>query len=185
MGNAARGSLSRERLAELVARDLTVREIAAAVDRSPTTVSYWLRRHGLSTSERARFKRRRYPRVAGLCRVHGQTSFVKRRDGTLVCLRCRADAVSAWRRRAKETLVREAGGRCQLCGYDRCAAVLQFHHVDPATKRFGLGGRGLARSIETLRAEASKCALVCPTCHAEIELGVADLPLPSRGSRPS
>jgi Homeodomain-like domain len=99
-----------------VERHLTIREIAAAVDRSESTIRYWLRRYELTTTEHARFKRRRYPRVAGRCRHHGETSFIKRPDGALICLRCRADAVSAWRRRAKETLVREAGGRCRLCG---------------------------------------------------------------------
>lgn len=174
--HASRGSLSREALAGLVARDLTLREIAAAVDRSPSTVRYWLRRFDLTTTEHARFKRRRYPRVAGRCRTHGETQFVRRPDGALICLRCRVDAVSAWRRRAKEALIREAGGRCQLCGYDRCAGALQFHHIDPRAKSFGLGSRGLARSIEALRKEAAKCALLCATCHAEVELGVTELP---------
>ena len=174
--HAPRGSLSRDRLAALVDQDLTVREIAASVDRSPSTIRYWLRHFGLTTTEHARFKRRRYARISGRCRHHGETQFVKRPDGALICLRCRTDAVSAWRRRAKETLIREAGGRCQLCGYDRCAGALQFHHVDPSTKSFGLGSRGLARSIDALRREASKCVLLCATCHAEVELGVTELP---------
>ena len=46
--------------------------------------------------------------------------------------------VAAKRRRIKRHLVGEAGGACELCGYDRCLAALQFHHVDRATKRFAL-----------------------------------------------
>jgi hypothetical protein len=183
--HAPRGSLSRAVLAELVARDLTVREIAAQVDRSVSTIRYWLRLYALKTTERARLKNRRKPRTPGTCPRHGPADFIGRRDGQLVCLKCRAAAVSDWRRRAKETLVREAGGRCQVCGYDRCAAALQFHHVDPTSKSFGLGSRGLARSIEALREEAAKCVLVCATCHAEIEAGVAALPLVSGRPLPS
>jgi hypothetical protein len=41
----------------------------------------------------------------------------------------------------KEILVAEAGGSCLICGYDRYAGALQFHHLDPATKSFGLGLR--------------------------------------------
>ncbi len=182
--HAPRGCLAREHLAELIARDLTIREIAAAVGRSPTTVRYWLGHYGLSTSDHARFKRRRQPRSAGHCRSHGPTELVHRRDGVIECRRCRIDAVTRWRRRAKEILVAEAGGRCQLCGYDRCIAALQFHHRDPATKRFGLGSRGLARSIESLREEAAKCVLLCSNCHVEVERGVAELPLPSRHAPP-
>jgi hypothetical protein len=51
-------------------------------------------------------------------------------------------------------------------------AALEFHHVDPSAKEFGLAHRG-ARSIERLRAEARKCVLLCSNCHAEIENGGA------------
>jgi hypothetical protein len=34
---------------------------------------------------------------------------------------------------------------------------------------------GLTRSLERMRAEAAKCALVCSNCHAEIEGGVVTL----------
>ena len=174
----ARGAVPRERLAALVAQDLTVRAIAAEVDRSPTTVRYWLQRYGLRTSavaRRAATTRAKTRQAPGLCALHGETPHVVRADGHVTCVRCRADAVTRWRRRAKATLVAEAGGSCRCCGYDRCIAALHFHHLDPETKRFGLGGRGLARSMETLRAEAAKCVLVCSNCHWELEAGVRTL----------
>jgi len=76
-------------------------------------------------------------------------------------------------------LVAEAGGKCALCGYARHSAALQFHHLDPATKSFGLGVRGITRSIEKLRAEAAKCMLLCANCHAELEVGAIELPVKS------
>jgi hypothetical protein len=175
-----RGCLGREQLAVLVAADLSVREIAELLDRSPTTVRYWLRRHALATSETARTKRwsrsggRR--RAPGSCTIHGPVELLVGSDGGTVCLKCRSQAVSDWRRRAKRILVEEAGGRCRLCGYDRCVAALQFHHLDPSQKRFGLGSRGLARSLDALRDEAKKCVLLCSNCHAEVETGSATLP---------
>lgn len=172
--SAPRGGLSQTRLAELVAEDLTVREIAGRTDRSFTTVRYWLGRYELQTTEKARRRIPAEPR-AGTCRHHGEAIFV-RVGGRDICARCRADAVSAWRRRAKRRLVDEAGGACRLCGYERCVSALQFHHLDPAAKRFGLGSRGLARSIERLQEEAAKCVLLCANCHAEVEAGIATLP---------
>ncbi len=171
---APTGSLNRELLAALVADDLTVRGIAERTGRSYTTVRYWLRSYGLQTTEKARG---RIPATAQRdnCARHGEAVFA-RVAGRDVCARCRADAVSAWRRRAKQQLVDEAGGACRLCGYDRCVAALQFHHLDPATKRFGLGSRGLGRSIERIRNEAAKCLLLCANCHAEVEAGIATLP---------
>ena len=81
------------------------------------------------------------------------------------------EQVAKWRRRAKATLVEEAGGKCLLCGYSRCQAALQFHHLDPETKSFALSLRGVTKSIATLRAEAAKCVLLCSNCHAEVEVG--------------
>jgi hypothetical protein len=72
-------------------------------------------------------------------------------------------------------LVQEAGGRCVVCGYDRYLGALEFHHRDPAQKSFHLGLGWLTRSLEKMRAEAAKCALVCSNCHAEIEGGIVTL----------
>lgn len=79
----------------------------------------------------------------------------------------------------KAILVDQAGGACVVCGYDRCVAALQFHHLDPATKLFGISTEGASRSLDSLRAEAAKCALVCANCHAEIEAGVRTLANPA------
>lgn len=175
-----RGALDQAQLERLVAEDLTVREIAESVGRSFTTVRYWLRQYDLRTTPEARTKRKRrtgaQPRFEATCSKHGLTVFARRGTGHAQCLRCRADAVSEWRRRAKRILVEEAGGACSLCGFDGYAGALHFHHVDPTQKRFGLGGRGLARSIETLREEAQKCVLLCSNCHAQVEAGVLALP---------
>jgi hypothetical protein len=118
-----------------------------------------------------------YARKQGICSVHGEAEFVQRGDtGTWRCVPCRAEAVTDRRRRVKAILVEEAGGRCATCGYDRCMAALQFHHVDPKTKHFSLGRKGVARSLERARAEARKCVLLCANCHAEVEAGVLGLP---------
>jgi hypothetical protein len=49
--------------------------------------------------------------------------------------------------------------------------ALHFHHLDPAEKRLELNARGVALSLDTLRAEARKCVLLCSNCHAEVEEG--------------
>jgi hypothetical protein len=79
--------------------------------------------------------------------------------------------VSAWRRRIKRLLVEEAGGRCRICGYDRCPAAMQFHHVDPRRKSFMTSRQGVTRALAEARVEAAKCVLVCANCHAEVEAG--------------
>jgi DNA-binding CsgD family transcriptional regulator len=178
--HAPRGGIPRETLEALVARHLTIREIAAEVGMSQGTVRYWLRRHRLRTTREARLRARREAppaeRFVGICERHGETRFVIRSDGPSRCERCRVEAVSKRRRHVKALLVAEAGGRCALCGYDRYVGALEFHHVDPSQKSFGLGRAGVARSLDRAREEARKCVLLCSNCHAEVEGGVARVP---------
>jgi hypothetical protein len=37
--------------------------------------------------------------------------------------------------------------------------------------------RGVTLSLARLRAEARKCVLLCGNCHAEVEAGVANIPI--------
>ncbi len=68
----------------------------------------------------------------------------------------------------KQRLVKALGGCCAHCGYSRCLAALSFHHQDPSQKVFPLDIRNLTnRTWDAIRAEASKCTLLCLNCHAE------------------
>jgi len=175
--HAPRGGVDKETLADLVAQGLTTRQLAERLGFSQSTVRYWLRRHGLRTH------RARQPDSAGTrgedrdrkilnCPRHGDTPFWLEARGIYRCLRCRSEAVARRRRKLKEILVTDAGGRCTLCGYDRYIGALQFHHRDGATKNFGLAGRGVTRSLAAVREEAAKCILLCANCHAEVEGGI-------------
>jgi transposase-like protein len=182
--HAPRGAPDAEALATLVANGASVREIAAALGRSPTTIRYWLHRFGIESPTARRRNEGALAVAAGVdeailpCPVHGPTRHV-RRDRGLRCVACRSSAVSDRRRRLKRLLLEEAGGACAVCGYDRCPAALHFHHLDPGTKRFGLAVAGVARSLAAARAEASKCVVLCANCHAEVESGLTDVPLRS------
>jgi excisionase family DNA binding protein len=175
--HAPRGGIGVETLTALVNDGLSTREIAQRLSLSQSTVRHWLRRHQLRTYRARRGesggKRGVDPdRRVEECALHGVTEFWLEARGIYRCLRCRSEAVSRRRRRMKEILVREAGGRCSICGYDRYLGALQFHHRDDASKEFGLGDRGLTRSLDTVRAEAQKCVLLCANCHAEVEAGI-------------
>lgn len=174
--HAARGGISREILEPLIAEHLSVREIALRLNRSYTTVRYWLGRHELMTTTEAQRAKARTEHQAVVCPTHGESAHVSRADGVVVCAACRAGAVTRYRQEAKRRLVAEAGGACQLCGYDRCIRALHFHHREPATKRFALSSRGLGHSMAALRKEAAKCVLLCSNCHMEVESGVRQLP---------
>ncbi len=58
------------------------------------------------------------------------------------------------------------------CGYRRCQAALDFHHLDENKKDFGLSKDGITRSWERTKKELNKCILVCSNCHREIHAGI-------------
>ncbi len=59
-----------------------------------------------------------------------------------------------------------------FCGYKQYAGALDFHHIDPQLKSFGISSGGFSRSWDSIISEIRKCVLVCANCHREIELGV-------------
>lgn len=179
--HAPNGRVDPDRLRELVDGGASIHGAAEELGVSYTTVRHWIRRLGLETERMARLKKTRQATRDGTnqallnCPKHGQTWFFKSPSGPFRCRRCRAEAVSRYRRRVKERLIKRAGGCCQICGYDRHAGALHFHHLDPAKKSFLLSRNGVTRSFAEVAAEADKCALLCGNCHAEVEAGVAAL----------
>jgi transposase len=175
--HAPKGALKRSELEALVRAGLTLREIAERLDRSPTTVRYWLDKYDLRVKRDSRSRiPRKQKRAIFSCRRHGETTFVLEGRGYYRCAACRVERVTKRRRVVKQKLVMEAGGRCLVCGYARSHQGLQFHHLDPAAKEFHLGRGGITRSLEKSRAEARKCVLLCANCHAEVEAGLIELP---------
>jgi DNA-binding transcriptional ArsR family regulator len=180
---APRGGLSREELQPLVEGGSTLKEIASVLDRSPSTVSHWLKVHGLklrgARRNTALFREaasQGLTSVVADCRSHGQTDFIRRPDGGWRCKKCRSQQVSDWRRRGKDKLVAMRGGGCQICGYHRYQGALQFHHLEPGEKRFPISRAGRSRNFAELLDESKKTVLLCANCHAEVEAGVTPLP---------
>lgn len=81
-------------------------------------------------------------------------------------------AVTKRRRVLKLKAIETMGSMCMICGYDKHPGVLEFHHVDAATKSFGISSGGFSRSWASIHAELQKCILVCANCHREVELGL-------------
>jgi len=83
---------------------------------------------------------------------------------------------SQQRATVKSNAVAYKGGKCSICGYDRCLQALVFHHLDPSKKDFSISGNH-TRSWKSVREELDKCVLVCSNCHSEIHAKVTVLPL--------
>jgi uncharacterized protein YerC len=81
-----------------------------------------------------------------------------------------SQSVINWRKRTKRRLIEYKGGSCELCGYSKCDRALEFHHLNPDEKDFGISGKSL--SFDKLKEEVDKCILVCSNCHCEIHDGL-------------
>lgn len=60
------------------------------------------------------------------------------------------------------------GGKCKICGYNKCVASLEFHHINPDDKDNKLMKQISTRSLEIAKVELDKCDLLCSNCHREI-----------------
>src|ERR1044072_7594699 len=128
--HAGRGSLCRDQLMSLADGGATLTEMAEYLDRSVSTVRYWLVRYGLRPANCRRPRRRGGEGRTAMfeCRRHGSTEFRLEGRGHYRCKRCRSEAVVQRRRKVKRKLGDEA----------RAALALS---VDTA------GGSGLCNSI--------------------------------------
>lgn len=77
-----------------------------------------------------------------------------------------------WRIRTKERCVESMGGKCYICGYSKCNTALEFHHLNPEEKDFGISStRANPISWELIVNELRKCILLCSNCHQEVHAG--------------
>lgn len=103
------------------------------------------------------------------CTTHGLTEFTWREcEKRYRCRKCSVEAVQRRRYLVKEKAVEYKGGKCEICGYDKCISALEFHHLNPTQKDFGIGHRGYTRSWEKVKEELDKCIMVCANCHREL-----------------
>jgi transposase len=113
--HSPKGGLDRAKVEMLIHQHASIARIAQELESSESTVKYWLQKWGIATiravkTDRSRVARRRgHAHLSMECRRHGRTTFSIEGRGSYRCLRCRSEAVADRRRRAKATLVEEAG----------------------------------------------------------------------------
>ena len=81
------------------------------------------------------------------------------------------EKIAEFRRRRKLNLMHLCGDKCNICGYCRTVGALEFHHIIPSEKKYGISS-GNCHSLEEDIEEIKKCILVCANCHREIHDGL-------------
>jgi hypothetical protein len=149
--------IEKKALEQLLRQKLSGDKIAFKLGCSRSNVEYWERKYGLQPA-------------FGLRGCDRRTKSPEQMAADMTHL------AVAHRRRLKAKAIEYKGGKCTLCGYDRCNAALEFHHLDKAAKGFGLAKGGRIRSWESILKELDKCILICANCHREVEAGVRLIP---------
>lgn len=80
-------------------------------------------------------------------------------------------------KKRKLDLISVLGGKCCICGFNNYPEALEFHHVHPEEKEFGLtASNAITRALDKQLIELRKCILVCANCHRGIHAGYIDSP---------
>lgn len=92
--------------------------------------------------------------------------FYKSTKSSSYCKSCIVISNKERQRKTKQLAIDYKGGKCIKCGYKKCIAALEFHHIDPTTKdKDYFNSRG--GLTEELKSELDKCILLCSNCHRE------------------
>ncbi len=76
-------------------------------------------------------------------------------------------------RRKKMDVVERFGGKCQVCGYDKCINALEFHHLED--KKESPSYVIMRWSWKRAKKELEKCIMVCANCHREIHYKIREI----------
>jgi len=85
-------------------------------------------------------------------------------------------AVDRRRKKIRQLALEYKGGKCSICGYNKCFKALEFHHLESDQKDFGISAKGYTRSWKAIKEELNKCILLCANCHREVHEGSTQLP---------
>lgn len=157
-----------ENLKILISRNKSINEIGKILGKSPGTVSYWIKKHGLKTN----FMLLKDTEVGPLikeCRtckvILNKTNRPLGRGN--ICRTCKSKDDVERRKRKKNEAIIERGGKCNVCGYDKTPSALEFHHIDPDSKEKA-PNELMSLSLKKQKEELDKCILLCANCHREV-----------------
>ena len=104
-----------------------------------------------------------------------QKKFINKQKNRHYCYECIPEGISSDKRQLakarafKHFLVKYKGGKCEICGYNKCEGALDFHHKNPQEKDVEISkwDFNYNQDIQIYLKEVDKCMLLCANCHRE------------------
>lgn len=157
--------MKKEKLEEYVNQGYSTWKIAELNNTTQPNIRYWLKKYNLKT---LRVVNKDYNlKFCPKCKTSKPKSeFYISTKSSSYCKDCIILFNKDKQRITKQLAIEYKGGSCSKCGYNKCIAALEFHHIDSSTKEkdhFNFR-RGLTNS---LKSELDKCVLLCANCHRE------------------
>lgn len=160
--------MEKEQLEKYINQGLSTYEIAEKINVSRSTIRYWLNKFKLETKFKEHLKE---PKKCSRCGETDPSKFYGRKK--TICGKCHSKYTTQKGREKKLKAVEYKGGKCEICGYDKCINALDFHHKDPSQKDLSFKSKR-GWSWNKLKVELDKCILVCSNCHREIHFKSTD-----------
>lgn len=91
------------------------------------------------------------------------------------CKECLYKDTLKRRRDFKQQCIDYKGNKCSICGYNKCMAALDFHHIDPTQKDFNISKARVCSPNDKIKLELDKCLLICSNCHRELHFNETDV----------
>ena len=90
------------------------------------------------------------------------------KNANTTALKCHMNNKAAW----MEEIKKRGMDRCFLCGYNKCFAAIDFHHIDPSDKEIRISAVIRMVPTEKRKAELDKCVALCANCHRETHVNM-------------
>ncbi len=160
--------MERELLVGLIQENKSQREIAAQLDVSQTTVKYWLSVYKLKTQRKQCNVSSGHSKVICGCGESNLDNFYRNQKGIYFkkCKRCFNQYRIQKFRESRKQIIDYKGGKCEVCGYNKCIAALTLHHTNPS-KKDPRWDKIRQWNLEKIKSELDTCELLCNRCHTE------------------
>ena len=112
------------------------------------------------------------------CKICGRV-YIYDKDKGHGKTKCNSCTTNGRRREIKQKCIDYKGGKCAVCGYNKCNGAMVFHHINKEQKDFAIN-YAMSLSWGKIKIELDKCILLCNRCHVEIHNGIIDTPVAQR-----
>lgn len=152
-------------------------QISTLVGKSQTTVRYWLKKYNIKTNHlsiKNHVKSNIIPLTfyCSKCKTTKDLAdFYPRKERSNPYSYCKSCAITiafTKTQQFKLKCLEYKGSSCSRCGYNKYIGALEFHHVDPTQKDFGIGQISLRKFNDAIKKELDKCIVLCSNCHKEV-----------------